>query len=191
MCPIQRTKFLPHVPIFILSIRWGALLRTSNYFAQSLTNGRHPWCWSLLLIPAAASWGLTPFLLLSDMISTSLVLRGLCCFVHFNINPLHTHTNLNHTKRVTWSKIGFSELAGPHPVAGSPMPRLSPVLPSLDSLFWSQYASIEWKWCPVFDWLHPSLFEIFFCSFYTENGSPFPESLNSYLCCVSFTAAGS
>lgn len=166
---------------------------TQNFqlFAQSLTNGPHPWCWSLLLIPAAARWGLTPFLLLSDMISTSLVLRGLCCFGHFYVNPLHTHTNLNHTKRVTWSKIGFSELAGPLPVAGSPMPRLSPVLPSLDSLFRSQYASIEWKWCPVFDWLHPSLFEIFFCSFYTENGSPFPELVNSYLCCVSFMAAGS
>ena len=92
-----------------------------------------------------------------------LPVRSLRGFVLYCTKPLHSHTSLSHTEWVIWPKIGFLELA----TCGRQCTRLSPVPPalslSLDSLFRSQYAwpTKGYKWCPVFDWLHLSLLEIF------------------------------
>lgn len=72
----------------------------------------------------------------------------LCPLVYLS-NP-----NLNHVKWVTWFKIGFSQLAGPRPVAGSLWQGYVQSSPA----FWPPLGSLlDITMPPVFDWLHPRL----------------------------------
>lgn len=94
----------------------------------------------------------------SEMIST-LVVPTVCCFVHYYIKSLYSHTNLNHTRslRACWPPCcGRQPPGGVYPSLPSSLtfPRLTVQIPVCT-------ASTEWT-CPVFDWLHPSWLEIVF-----------------------------